>query len=67
MDKLLDDLLADSRIGRFHYNGEKVDLKQLLEDIIALANVLASFCVLLAEGLPPSALSVFPWRWYCVI
>lgn len=52
MDTLLDDLLAYSRIGRFHYNQELIDGKHLLQNIIALLNVPATFQVTMAEPLP---------------
>ncbi|MCE7985026.1 MAG: PAS domain S-box protein [Caldilinea sp. CFX5] len=52
MDQLLDDLLAYSRIGRFAYNVETVDVKQLVQEIMILLNAPPTFQVTLAEALP---------------
>ena len=52
MDQLLDDLLAYSRIGRFHYNLELVDVRQLLQDIIMLLNIPPTFQVIINDPLP---------------
>lgn len=52
MDKLLDDLLAYSRLGRFHYHVEAIDVGQMLQEILALLHIPATLQVTLAEGLP---------------
>jgi len=52
MDQLLDDLLAYSRIGRFQYNVETVDVKQSVQAMMPLLNAPPTFCVTLADALP---------------
>ncbi len=52
MEQLLDDLLAYSRIGRFPYNLELVDVRQLVQDIVTLLNIPPTFHVSMADALP---------------
>lgn len=52
MDKLLDDLLAYSRIGRYAYPIDVVDTRQLLQDLIELMAPPPGFSFTLDEQLP---------------
>jgi PAS domain S-box-containing protein len=52
MEKLLDDLLIYSRVGRLQYTPEEVDLKALLQNLIALLQPSAAFTITVAEPLP---------------
>lgn len=52
MDRLLDDLLAYSRVGRFDGSPELVDIAVLITDIVALLAPPAGFTVILADNLP---------------
>lgn len=52
MDRLLDDLLAYSRVGRFDGSPEAVNTAALIKDIVALLAPPAGFTVTLAEDLP---------------
>lgn len=52
MEKLLDDLLVYSRVGRLQYAPEMVDLKALLQNLIALLQPSADFTITVAEPLP---------------
>lgn len=52
MEKLLDDLLVYSRVGRLQYAPEVVDLKALLQNLIALLQPSTSFTITVAEPLP---------------
>jgi PAS domain S-box-containing protein len=52
MEKLLEDLLAYSRIGRFSYNCERLVIKQVLQESLALLNLPPTFHVTLVEPLP---------------
>ncbi|MFN8490153.1 MAG: PAS domain S-box protein [Caldilineaceae bacterium] len=52
MEKLLDDLLAYSRADRYEYKVEKVDLAQLLDDIIRLVTPPQGFAVNTQTSLP---------------
>jgi PAS domain S-box-containing protein len=52
MDRLLDDLLAYSRVGRFDGGSEPVDTAALIKDIVALLAPPAGFTVIVADDLP---------------
>lgn len=52
MDRLLDDLLAYSRVGRFDGAPETVNTGALIKDIVALLAPPAGFTVTLADDLP---------------
>jgi len=52
MEKLLDDLLIYSRVGRLQYSPEMVDLNALLQNLIALLQPSPAFTITVAEPLP---------------
>ena len=52
MEKLLDDLLAYSRADRYQYNLGKVDVAELLDDIVRLVTPPQGFAVSLQTSLP---------------
>jgi PAS domain S-box-containing protein len=52
MDRLLDDLLAYSRVGRFDGSPEPVKMAALIKDVVALLALPAGFTVTLADDLP---------------
>ncbi|MCE7984389.1 MAG: PAS domain S-box protein [Caldilinea sp. CFX5] len=52
MEKLLDDLLDYSRIGRFHYQLERLSVKQVVQESLALLNLPPAFQVTIVEPLP---------------
>lgn len=51
MEKLLDDLLVYSRVGRIAYDAEMIDLRSLLQNLIALL-LPADFKITVEEPLP---------------
>ncbi len=52
MDKLLDDLLAYSRIGRYSYSLDVVDTRRLINEIIAPITLPPGFVIILPETMP---------------
>jgi signal transduction histidine kinase len=52
MEKLLDDLLAYSRVDRFHYPPERLDTKLLSKNVLDMLAPPATFRITLHESLP---------------
>lgn len=52
MERLLDDLLAYSRVGRTHQPPERVDTRLLVQETADLLNLPAGFHVVLPESMP---------------
>jgi signal transduction histidine kinase len=52
MERLLDDLLAYSRVGRTHQPSERVDTRILVQETADLLNLPAGFQLVLPESMP---------------